>query len=223
MNFKNIIKAITNPFVSKYQAWVHQSLVIYSYNGNEVNVLPGVFSPKIHSTTPAFLNYIETLDLNQKTVLELGCGSGIISVIAASKGGIVTSSDINEVALKELTVHVRDENLNIIVVYSNLFENLHFHFDYILINPPTIPKAPKSISDTAIYAGVDFEYFDRLFSQLKIRTLRETVVLISLPEKAELFSICRRAKFHHLKLETTKVIHKGLDRVVVYRVVEVAK
>ena len=222
MNFKNIIKAITSPFVDKYQAWVHQKLVVYSYNEQEVNVLPGVFSPKIHTTTPAFLDYIETLDLNQKTVLELGCGSGIISVIAANKGGIVTSSDINETALNELTVHVRDESLNIIVVYSDLFENLHFHFDYILINPPALPRAPKSIIDMANNAGEDFEYFDRLFSQLKVRTLRESVVLISLPERAELFSICRRAKLHHLKLQTVKVMHKGLDRVVIYRVVEVA-
>jgi release factor glutamine methyltransferase len=220
MNFKNIIKAITSPFVAKYQAWVHQKLVRYSYNGIEVNVLPGVFSPKIHSTTPAFLAYIETLDLNQKTILELGCGSGIISVVAATKGGIVTSSDVNDIALNELTVHARDENLNIIVVYSDLFENLHFHFDYIFINPPALPKAPISIVDMANRAGENFEYFERLFSQLKVRTLRESVVLISLPERAELFSICRRAKLHHLKLETVKVMHQGLDRVVIYRVIQ---
>ena len=141
-------------------------------------------------------------------------------MLAASKGALVTASDINPVALDELTVHARDENQNIIVVYSDLFENLHFHFDYILINPPYQNKRPQSIEDKSTFAGEDFEYFENLFSQLKVRTLRETAVLIVLPEEAELFSICRRAKLNHLKLKTLKIITQGLNKSIVYRVVE---
>lgn len=220
MNFKEIIKSITRPFVQTYQNWKHEKAVVYTFKELKVNIVPGVFSPVIHYSTEIFLNYITTLDLSHKTVLELGCGSGIISVLSESKGGIVTASDINEIALTELTARVRDENLNVIVVYSDLFENLHFHFDYIFINPPYLCKQPTSINEKSTMAGENFEYFESLFSQLKVRTLRETEILMILPDEAELFAVNRRAKRHHLKLETKKVLNSGLNRAVVYRIVE---
>ena len=144
----------------------------------------------------------------------------LLSVYSESKGAIVTASDINEIALKEFTERVREDHLNIIVVYSDLFENLHFHFDYIFINPPILCKNPQTVIDQNNMAGENFEYFDRLFTQLKIRTLRDTEVLMVLPDEAELFAIDRRAKMHHLKLQTKKVLHSELHRGVVYRVVE---
>lgn len=220
MGLKGIFKSLWSPLKLKFQRWKHQKTCIYSYQDLNVNVLPGVFSPIMYPSTEAFLDYVDELDLDQKTVLELGCGSGILSMLAARKGALVTASDINPKALDELTVHVRDENRNIIVVYSDLFENLHFHFDYILINPPYQSKAPTCIEERAIYAGEDFEYFENLFSQLKVRTLRETMILLALPEEAEQFAICRRAKLHHLKLKTMKIMTKGMNKTTIYRVVE---
>jgi len=220
MFIKRIIKSIVSPIVTRYQSWKHAKPVSFSYKNCSVNVLPGVYSPKIHYSTSLFMDYLEAIDLTHQTVLELGCGSGIISVFAASKGAIVTSSDINNTALNELTVHVRDENLNIIVVYSDLFENLHFHFDYILINPPIRAENPDYVDDKANKAGQDSQYYDQLFSQLKVRTLRETQILMILPDEAELFAIMRRAKLNHLKLKTLKVLNKGLNRAVVYRVMD---
>jgi release factor glutamine methyltransferase len=220
MALKGILKSIIAPLKLKFQKWKHLKSQVFAYKDLEVNILPGVFSPLMYSSTKAFLDFIDVLDLDQKTVLELGCGSGIISMLAADKGALVTASDINPIALDELTVHSRDENKNIIVVYSDLFENLHFHFDYILINPPFQNKKPLSVEDKSVCAGQNFEYFECLFSQLKVRTLRETEVLLILPEEVEIFSICRRAKLNHLKLKTVKILTKGLDKFVVYRVVE---
>lgn len=220
MNFKSLIKSVIQPIVSTYNNWVHRNPVQFSFQEISVNVLPGVFSPKSNSSTTLFLGYIESLDLNGKTVLELGSGSGLISGYCASKGAMVTASDINDEALKELSVQSRENNWDVITVYSDLFENVHFHFDYILINPPFLPKKSTSITETSFYAGENFEFFDQLFKQLKVRTLRDSEVLLFLPEEAELFPICRRSKEHHLTLKTLKVIHKGLNSGTVYRVVE---
>ena len=41
------------------------------------------------------------------------------------------------------------------------------NFDYIVINPPYFPKNPKSEKEFAWFCGSDFEYFKKLFSQLK--------------------------------------------------------
>ena len=77
MNFKDIVKSFTNPFVKGYQNWKHRKPVLFSHQGHEVNVLPGVYSPIINSSTKLFLDFIETLEIDHKTVLELGCGTGI--------------------------------------------------------------------------------------------------------------------------------------------------
>jgi release factor glutamine methyltransferase len=219
VNLKSVIKSILQPLLGSYNQWLHKNTVSFKYENIPVNILPGVYSPKKHFSTTMFLSYLSTVDVDGKTVLELGCGSGLISGYCASKGAMVTASDINDSALTELSVQARDNNWDVISVFSNLFENLHFHFDYILINPP-IKSNPKSRKlDSGDFAGENFEYFDSLFQQLKVRTLRDTEVLIFLPEEAELFSICRRSKQHHLLLKTLKVVHQGLHSGTVYRIV----
>jgi preprotein translocase subunit YajC len=68
-------------------------------------------------------------------------------------------------------------------------------------------------------SGADFEYFDRLFSQLRVRSISSTTVIMVLPEAAEIFAISRRAAKHHLKLKTLKVNMIKGERVVLYEVV----
>ena len=166
-----------------------------------------------------FVTYLKSINLELKTVLELGCGTGLISAFCANKGALVTASDINDEALRELAVQSRNNHWNIISVYSDLFENLHFHFDYILINPPIKTEQTQSRLEFGNFAGIDFDYFQRLFSQLRARDLEKTEVLMFLPEETELFSINRKASEHYLKLKTVKVIRKGLGSGTVYRVV----
>jgi release factor glutamine methyltransferase len=220
VNIKGVLKSVIKPIVKGFRSWEQRNPFQFSYQDITVNVMPGVYSPKTYNSTSLFLNYLSDIDLNGRTVLELGCGSGLISGFCAQKGAMVTASDINDQAIKELTVLSRDEGWDVIPVYSNLFENLHFHFDYVFINPPIEPKNPMDGLDDGNLAGEDFRFFDTLFSQLKVRTLRDTEVLLYLPEEAELFSICRRAKQHHLKLKTQKIIHKGLNSGTIYRVEE---
>ena len=218
MNIKNVLRSVFNPIISKYHDWIHKKPVVQNFEDVSVNVISGVYSPRIHKSTTIFLRYIKELNLNQKTILELGCGSGLIAAYCSVKGGIVTASDIDDTAVQELTIESRDNNWNIIAVYSDLFENLHFHFDYIFINPPIDCDVDASARGYGNFAGLNFEFFDRLFAQLKIRTLRDTEVIMYLPEEAEIFSICRRAKHHHLKLKTKKVLHEDGYTGTVYRV-----
>lgn len=217
MRIRDIFKTIAKPVVTNFHHWYHSKPRVYTYGGLQVNVLPEVYSPSSNSTTKVLLDFVDTLDLNHKTVLELGCGSGIVSLLADEKGALVTASDINDIALKELTVHNRDENRGIIVVYSDLFEMLSFHFDYILINPPYLSQKNKF---PGTFCGSNFEYYDKLFKQLRIRGVRASEIYVVLPEEAEIFSICRRAKLNHLKLKTVAVTHQLIQDATVYRVVE---
>jgi release factor glutamine methyltransferase len=114
-----------------------------------------------------YLQFIGQFDLQGKTLLELGAGSGIISLYAASKGALVTASDINPVSVQNIRENAAKNRAEIKVIESDLFESLpKSAFDYIIIAPPYYPKDPADYAEMAWYCGSNFEYFERLFQQL---------------------------------------------------------
>jgi len=64
------------------------------------------FKP-LHEINPLRMNYIEELaGLEGKTVLDVGCGGGILSEGMASRGAIVTGIDLSDKALKVAKLHL---------------------------------------------------------------------------------------------------------------------
>ena len=154
----------------------------YRYKDVWVWVEPTVFPPFITISTKLLLEFIETLPLKGKTLLELGCGCGIISVWAAKKEAIVTATDINEIALKSLKENAAENNVLLSILASDLFENLNGKtFDFIIINPPYYSKNPTNIAENAWFCGENFEYFERLFMSLPnfSNTLNKIYMILS--------------------------------------------
>src|SRR5215470_868186 len=77
----------------------------YFSNGITLKILPGVFHPGLFFSTKYLLSYLENFDLKNKSLLELGAGSGLISFIAEKREAIVTASDLNERALEGLRIN----------------------------------------------------------------------------------------------------------------------
>ena len=164
---RNFIKKITHPFLKFGLNAFYSKPRNFSYENIALKIHPDVFPPHMTFSTKILLDFVKELNLEHKTFLELGCGSGIISLFAAKKGAIVTASDINETALKYLEKNALKNNLQPQIKHSDLFENLkNEEFEYIIINPPYYPKNPKNINEQAWFCGKNFEYFERLFMQL---------------------------------------------------------
>jgi release factor glutamine methyltransferase len=175
---RTIIKKIVTPFLQKASSFYLKKPRIFVFKDISVMVEPTVFPPFITISTKLLLEFIEALPLDGKKVLELGCGCGIISILAAKKGALVCSTDINQTALSALTKNAGANGVSIDIKFSDLFENLRYEtFDYIIINPPYYPKTPKSIADSAWFCGDNFEYFERLFEQLR-DYLSATILMI---------------------------------------------
>lgn len=201
---KNLIRKITHPIYKRYHFWYHRKPRKYIYKDVYTIVQPSVFSPINTLSTRVFLDFIDTLELKNKTVLELGAGSGIISIFCASKNGEVTATDINEVALKSLNEVSRNQDFDIDCIYSDLLENINkSDFNYIFINPPYYPKKPKSVSEKAWFCGENFEYFQELFHQLPSYLEKNTKCFMILSEDCELESIKKIASKNNLFLDTT--------------------
>ena len=140
----------------------------YRYKGIHVTVEPGVFYPGFIFSTRLLLEFLDKQDLSGKKFLELGAGCGIISLLAARKGAMVTASDINPAAVENMKENARSNKLEMNIIESDLFQNINREvFDWIIINPPYYPENPKDTSAMAWFCGRDFEYFKKLFPQLR--------------------------------------------------------
>jgi 2-polyprenyl-6-hydroxyphenyl methylase / 3-demethylubiquinone-9 3-methyltransferase len=72
------------------------------------------FKP-LHEINPLRLGYIECRvgNLENKKILDVGCGGGILSESLAHKGAIVTGIDMSEIALNVAKLHLFESNLNV--------------------------------------------------------------------------------------------------------------
>jgi release factor glutamine methyltransferase len=199
---RNFIKKITHPFLKLGLKLYYSKPRNYCYENICVKVHSDVFPPHLTLSTRILLDFIKPIDLTNKTFLELGCGSGIISLFAAKKGAKVTSTDINIIALDFLKESADKNQLEITIIESNLFENLTENsFDYIVINPPYYPKNPKNIKEQAWFCGTNFDYFEALFSQLPNYKKTSNSVYMILSEDCEIDKIKAIAKKNSLSMK----------------------
>ena len=78
------------------------------------------------------------------TVLEIGCGSGIVSVHLAKRGNVVTAIDINPKAVEATKVNSKTNNLDIEVLEGNMFSPVKGRkFGTIVCNPPYLPPTDE--------------------------------------------------------------------------------
>ncbi len=71
------------------------------------------FKP-LHDINPLRVNYINNLfPLNEKNILDVGCGGGILAESMARLGGNVTGIDQSEIAIRIAKLHAKENNLSI--------------------------------------------------------------------------------------------------------------
>ena len=92
------------------------------------------FKP-LHDINPLRLNYIDqAVSLAGKTVLDVGCGGGILSESMAEKGAIVTGIDLGEKALKVAQLHSLETGVDInyrLIEVEQLAEEVPASFDVV--------------------------------------------------------------------------------------------
>lgn len=199
---RSFIKKITHPFLKLGLKIFYSKPRNYIYDGIKILVHPDVFPPHLTLSTKILLDFLSNKDLNNKTLLELGCGSGIISIYSEKKGALVTASDINQNALNYLKKNAQTHQSSINIIYSDLFDEIKkTDFDYIIINPPYYPKAPGNIKENAWFCGENFEYFKKLFKQLPMMIFsKNTEVFMILSQDCEIEKIKNIANQNSLGL-----------------------
>ncbi|MEP7236595.1 MAG: class I SAM-dependent methyltransferase [Ferruginibacter sp.] len=174
---KHIVANTYKPLLARYLAKTR----VYRYENLQLKIAPEVFHPGFFFSTRLLLQYISKLPLQKKEFMELGCGSGLISIVAAKKSACVTATDINPIALEFLKMNCFRNNVQLKIFHSDLFNEIPVkQYDIIAINPPYYKKDPVTMRDHAWFCGGNGEYFERLFKTMHKYIHVDTEILMVL-------------------------------------------
>jgi release factor glutamine methyltransferase len=199
---QSLIKKAAGKILIPVTKWYLRKPRLFKYSDLEIMVEPGVFHPGLFSSTLFVLNYLEGQQLVNRTVLELGCGSGLISARCATRGAKVTACDISPVAVGNASNNMRRNKVSVEVFESDLFGRIpQQYFDWIIINPPYYAKEVTSETEYAWNCGLNFEYFHKLFRQLPAYLHQDTFILMVLTKGCDLKTIFEIASQYNFSFE----------------------
>src|SRR3989344_2342918 len=81
-------------------------------NGVKVYIFPNVFSPEVFFESRWYDEKLAKI-VGKKSLLEIGTGSGIISLFSALKGARITATDINPDAVKNAKCNFSKHKLRV--------------------------------------------------------------------------------------------------------------
>lgn len=181
----------------------------FQYHDLFVDIIPGVFHPGFFFSTKMMLQFAEKQSFQGSTLLEIGAGTGIISLLAANMGAKVTATDISQLAIENIRLNAGKNHLPLTIIQSDLFENIPItSFDWILVNPPYYAKKPIHEEDFAWYCGEHHEYFIRFFRSLPTFITSKTNTVMVLSDVCNLPVIFRIGSEHNF--EFVKLSEKNI-------------
>ncbi|SEM32884.1 release factor glutamine methyltransferase [Chitinophaga rupis] len=212
---KYLVTRFYKPLLVRYLSKTRK----YTFKGVQLLIPPEVFHPAFFFSTKYLLRYISGLPLQQSSFLELGAGSGLISIFVAGKGSNVMATDINPVAVEYLEKNGRANNVKMEVVHSDLFEQIPSRtFDIIAINPPYYKKQPQTFAEHAWYCGENGEYFDRLFHSLPDYMHGQSTVLMTLSDGCDETMIRNLAIKNGCRLNRVHSMQNLMEEIYIFKI-----
>ncbi len=96
--------------------------------------------PNVYPPSEDSLLLIRSLDVQPgESILEIGCGSGIVSLHCAKAGATVTAGDINPAAVELTRRNALKNNLDVEVLLTDVYNSVNGRFDTLIFNLPYLP------------------------------------------------------------------------------------
>lgn len=104
----------------------------------ECNGMKIVANTGVYATSGDSELMVETASItSEQTFLEIGCGTGVVSIALAKHGFSGVAVDINALAVENAKQNTERQGVrNVACIQSDVFENVHGLFDVIVCNPP---------------------------------------------------------------------------------------
>lgn len=126
--------------------------------GFDLTVNADVYAPDFFTDTAWFASTLPKFVRSQR-LLEIGTGTGAISLACAAHGARVVATDVNPSAVENARLNFASHGLNTEVREGNLFEPISSDefFDFIFWAHP-FNNWPKPVNDTLLLSGLDTGY-----------------------------------------------------------------
>ena len=113
------------------------------FHGRKIVILRNVFAPVPWDYNLLAKTVLREVKETDKT-LDVGTGSGIQAILAASKSTDVTAVDVNPFAVECAKMNTKSNNLSsrVKVIKSDLFKNVKGEFDLIVFSLRSFSPAP---------------------------------------------------------------------------------
>lgn len=176
----------------------------YQQNGKDiiVELNPGMaFGTGTHETTTMCAEALEEIVTQQDLVFDIGCGSGILGIIAAKLGAKhVVAVDLDEVAVSVARENMEKNHVSgrMSVYHGNLMDNIDTKADIILVNiiaDVIITMAPEfqqylKSAGTLIVSGIILEKIQQVKKALE----KNNIEVYKIVEKGEWAALYGRIK-----------------------------
>ncbi|KAA8922311.1 HemK2/MTQ2 family protein methyltransferase [Thermoplasma sp.] len=129
------------------------------YCGLHIEECDGVYPPSDDSFLLA-----ENATCSGRSI-EIGCGTGIVSICLLKRGCEIEAVDISDLAVECARANALRNGLHLNVHHSDLFSDVHGKFDTILFNAPYLPVSGEDISWSG---GEKLEVVSRFLHQAKL-------------------------------------------------------
>ncbi|MDO5852934.1 MAG: methyltransferase [Thermoplasmata archaeon] len=112
--------------------------------------------PEVYPPSDDSRLLIESLEVRPgEKVLEVGCGSGVVSIHCAKAKCFVTAGDINLRAVELTRRNARRNRVRIDVVETDVYSGVNGRFDTVVFNLPYLPVDEEGLLAKAWSGGPD--------------------------------------------------------------------
>jgi release factor glutamine methyltransferase len=192
---------------------------VFNANGITITAMKDVYAPGFFTDSLWFSQRIPEI-VGTKSLLEIGTGTGIISIFCALNGASVIATDINPAAVQNAIDNVKRRGLsNVCVRMGDLYSPIKTgeRFDYIFWAHP-FNNWDSPVHDVLFRSGMDFKYQGvrgYIMGARKFLT-RNGKLLLGTGDSADLETISRIAYVNDytirvLESEKVRLEEKGAD------------
>ncbi len=125
---------------------------LYETHGLKIYAPAGTYHPSKNSSSEFLLDTISQLVIKNSKIVEIGCGTGVISIYLAKNNNMVTSTDISNICCAATCWNAKVNNCYLDIRIGDMWSPImpEETYDISIFNPPLMDKNPDTEEELSL-------------------------------------------------------------------------